>query len=137
MQPSTLWERIELVCKLRGYSNAGAWSEDAGLTRTHIYRLKNDANVKRDTLDRLAEVAGIKPAWLTYGVGEMLKEHRSSYPNREEAVAAAEKLLGGIDPETISAIMSLAPDHDPPIPWWFAQIEAARAMRPTRDSSRP
>jgi len=69
-----LLERIDWVLKQRG-TNPNRWSEDAGLTRTHVRTMRSklkknvDPNPTRHTMEALAKAANISLSWFLTGIG--------------------------------------------------------------------
>jgi hypothetical protein len=124
-----IWKRLEVACALREVPSPGVLAEKAGLTRTHIYRIRDGRNVTTSTIEKLAQQAGVNPAWLFYGVGPMLSERRDTeYPNREIAIESAHKVLSSLGGQVVRQVMKLSPTTDPPPAWWFAQLQAAAAL---------
>lgn len=69
-----LLQRIDWVMQQRG-TNPNRWSEDAGLTRTHVRTMRSklekgrDPNPTRQTMESLARAANVSIAWLLTGHG--------------------------------------------------------------------
>jgi transcriptional regulator with XRE-family HTH domain len=101
---SSLGERIEHVCALRGWS-LNRFGEEAGFASGVMSRLARRTAPRAgapDTLARLADAAGVNVLWLMLGRGPIERERRGTlraHPDWPTAFAEAKKRQRGIPEE--------------------------------------
>jgi transcriptional regulator with XRE-family HTH domain len=101
---SSLGERIEHVCALRGWS-LNKLGEEAGIASGVMSRLARRTASRAgapDTLARLADAANINPLWLMLGRGPIERDRRGTlraHPDWPAALADAKKRQRGIPEE--------------------------------------
>ena len=103
---SSLGERIEHICNLRGWS-LNKLGEEAGIASGPMSRLSRRTEVTAaspDTILRIADAAGVSALWLMIGRGPVEGEAQHSgalrtHPDWSTALAEAKKRQRGIPDE--------------------------------------
>jgi len=129
---SSLGERVEHVCALRGWS-LNHLGEEAGLASGVVSRLaRRSATVAGapDTLARVADAAGVNIVWLMLGRGPIERDERGRpikmRPELQTALEEAQKRQRGLPDE----FWSMATEAVRDAPWvdWQLLVGVAREM---------
>jgi transcriptional regulator with XRE-family HTH domain len=110
---SSLGERIEHICSLRGWT-LNKLGEESGIASGPISRLsrrKETTAASPDTLIRIADAANVNAIWLIAGRGPVERERRGTlraHPEWSVALAEAKKRQRGI-PEAFWEIVAEYP----------------------------